>query len=469
MLVHLTVLAGLGFLLGSWLHAASLVVLYLIWTQIPEHEGPPILKLAMSSQWAQVSVGLFWSRLTGDVFEVQGLRTYEEMIAIGLGCVLAMTFGLAAGLRLVPAAADDEAGEPRPEFLFDFKTTLTIYASSLVVTSVLTELSFTMPVLRSVLLAITSGRLAIVALVMRRLMRPEVQWLPVLGLLGFEVGLGFTGYFSGFKEPVFLFVLFLLEGFDTRRSTHWFGLAGSAAALFMALTMWMGVRNEYRKEYDDELYASSRAVRLERMQALFTDWLDERHSEGESDAYALVERTWAVYYPALAIDRVPRILPHTNGELLGGALLHAVTPRFLFPDKAELINDSDLVRRYSGVWVAGTEEGTSIAFGYAAEGYVDFGVPLMFLPVFLFGLGMGAIFSFFLRLIAHRELAVSLVVCIFWYNLFLYERAWAKMLGVSVAMFIYLGGISFLADRYVLTERSKRDEGFQPVPAYPDR
>lgn len=467
MLVQLTIATAAGFLMGSWMHAASLVTLLLIWTQLPKHEGPPVLKLAMTVQWAQVSVGLFYSRLTGEVFPVMEARAYEQIVGIGLGCVLSLTFGLAAGIRMVEARGP--ASGDRPEEIVNLKSLLVVYIASIGLTSLLTELSFSLPAIRQILTVLSMGRLAVVALVMRRFMRPHPQWLPLIGILAFEVGLGFTGYFSGFKEPMFIFALFLLESFDRRRSADWVALGGVAAGLFLMLTMWMGVRGEYRREYEDELYASSRSERFQRMNALFTDWVDERNSEQGSDTWSLVDRAWAIYYPALAVDRVPRIQPHTNGALMGAALLHAVTPRFLFPDKAELINDSELVRKYSGVWVAGSEEGTSIAFGYAAEGYLDFGVPLMFLPVLLFGLAMGAVFASFLRMIHHRELAIALVVCVFWYNLYLYEKAWAKLIGTSVATLVYLGGVAYLLDRWVLTEKSKQAANFVGLPAYPDR
>jgi len=467
MLVQLTIATAAGFLMGSWMHAAALVTLLLIWTQLPTHDGPPVLKLAMTMQWAQVSVGLFYSGLTGEVFPVMEARAYQEMVGIGLGCVLSLTLGLAAGLRLLNVQEGESNG--RPEELVSLKALLVAYVASIGLTAVLAELSHSLPALRQILTVLSMGRLAVVALVMRRFMRPEPQWLLLVGVLAFEVGLGFTGYFSGFKEPMFIFALFLMESFDRRRAADWVALGAVGAALFMALTMWMGVRDEYRREFDDELYAASRTVRFQRMNALFTDWTDSRNAEKGSDLWALVDRAWAIYYPALAVDRVPRIQPHTNGAILGAAVLHSVTPRFLFPNKAELVNDSDLVRKYSGVWVAGTEEGTSIAFGYAAEGYIDFGVPLMFLPVLMFGLVMGSAFAFLSRLIQHRELSIALCACVFWYNLYLYEKAWAKLIGTSVATLIYLGGMAFLLDRYLLTEKSKQANNFLGVPAFPDR
>ena len=72
------------------------------------------------------------------------------------------------------------------------------------------------------------------------------------------------------------------------------------------------------------------------------------------------------------------------------ALVHIVTPRFLNPDKPDLISDSELVRKYAGAAVAGSESNTSIAFGNAAESYVDYGLPWMFVPIVIFGFLIGA-------------------------------------------------------------------------------
>src|SRR5258708_34113455 len=91
----------------------------------------------------------------------------------------------------------------------------------------------------------------------------------------------------------------------------------------------------------------------------------------------------------MAVERVPFVLPHTDGQIMIDALTHLITPRFLYPDKADLQSDSEMVRRYSGAKVAGADENTSIAFGYAAESYVDFGLPYMFIPVLIFGFVLG--------------------------------------------------------------------------------
>jgi hypothetical protein len=151
------------------------------------------------------------------------------------------------------------------------------------------------------------------------------------------------------------------------------------------------------------------------------------------------------------------VLPHTNGAIIEGALVHLVTPRFLFPDKGDLPSDSEMVRLYSGMHVASTEDNTSIAFGYAAESYVDFGLPWMFLPVLIYGLVMGAAYQVWLTVIRHRELAVSLVTVVFWLSLYVFERSWVKTMGLAVTLMVYLGGFTYLLDQYLLARRAQTE------------
>jgi hypothetical protein len=177
---------------------------------------------------------------------------------------------------------------------------------------------------------------------------------------------------------------------------------------------------------------------------------------------ALVDRMWTIYYPALAVARVPKILPHTGGAILLAALTHVVTPRVFFPDKGELVSDSDMVRKYANVAVAGRESNTSIAFGYSAEAYIDFGLPLMFAPVLLFGVFIGLCYVTFRHLIRHHELFVAFATVTFWLSVYLFERSAALMLGVTVGFMVYLGGPIVLLDRFLMISAARqapREEG----------
>ena len=155
---------------------------------------------------------------------------------------------------------------------------------------------------------------------------------------------------------------------------------------------------------------------------------------------------------------MPFVLPHTDGQIMIDALTHLITPRFLYPDKADLESDSEMVRKYSGANVAGADEGTSIAFGYAAESYVDFGLPYMFIPVLIFGFLLGLSYQVWFSVIKHRELAVSLVTVIFWITLYLFERSWVKTLGTTITMMVYLGGLTYLVDNWLMMRRTQQHD-----------
>jgi hypothetical protein len=107
------------------------------------------------------------------------------------------------------------------------------------------------------------------------------------------------------------------------------------------------------------------------------------------------------------------------------------------------------------VRVAGRESNTTIAFGYSAEAYIDFGIPLMFLPVFGFGLFLGAMYALFRSIIWHRELFVAFGTVAFWLSAYLFERSWATMLGVTVGFMVYLGPPTILLDRFLLVRIGK--------------
>jgi hypothetical protein len=307
------------------------------------------------------------------------------------------------------------------------------------------------------ILALTFARLAILYLLLRRLVAPQLNIVAFGGVVGLEVILGLTSYFAGFREPLVLATLAVLEVFDRRRMSHWAtACALAVSASFLGL-LWLGVRVEYRRDFVAvEMFEESRDMRLARLQELTEGWWKRDSHEFWWNLDLLMDRLWTVYYPALAVARVPSALPHTDGRLMTAALAHVFMPRVLFPDKPPLPSDSEMVREYSGVWVAGAEENTSIAFGYVAESYLDFGVPGMFVPMLFWGVFVGASYRALQVLIRHREVAVPVLTVVFWLCVYLFERSWAKTMGLTGTMLIYVGGVAFVLDRLLLGMALKR-------------
>jgi hypothetical protein len=256
----------------------------------------------------------------------------------------------------------------------------------------------------------------------------------------------------------------MLEIFDRRNIRHWLAMGLVGATMVVLGVVWMGIRVDYRRDYMAiDNFQTSRSTRVDRIENLATDWLNSDSQNMLTTADSLVNRMWTIYYPALAIKRVPGSLPHTDGSILMAALTHLVTPRVFFPNKPDLPSDSDMVRKYSNVMVAGREQNTSIAFGYAAEAYIDFGVPGMFVPVFVYGLAMGLLYAVFRKAIWHREIFVSFATVTYWLSLYLFERSWATMLGVSLGFMVYLGIPLLLLDRFLMLRYAASERRADPL------
>ena len=444
----------IGLAAGDWLAAASVLTLLisvkLAWTG----DGVFVLPMAMAFQWMQGSLGVMYFGFTGRTLPAIELSDYRPMVFISFGCCLALSAGIRLGLGLKKAP---DPNVPRPGFAFSIGLLWMVYGVTVVAEGALQALAPNYPSLRQILVTFESARLGVLFLILRRLCSPPPQFGILGAVVALEIVLGITGFFAGFREPIVLAVLAVLEIFDKKSAKHWFALATASVAIMALGVLWMGIRGEYRRDYVEmDTFSGSRGARVTRVEDLTTNFLKNDSDSLLSTTDRLVDRMWTVYYPALALKRVPSVLPHTDGAIVGAALTHIVTPRIFFPNKAELPSDSDEVRKYAGVHVAGREVNTSIAFGYAAESYIDFGVPLMFVPVFVFGVFAGFCYALFRSLIWHRELFVAFATVAFWSSLYLFERSWATMAGVTVGFMVYLGGPMVLLDRFLLIQYGKQ-------------
>lgn len=465
--LYLAATIGAAAWVGDWIAGAAVAVLALSYELLKRSAGPPVLFLAVAFQWMQVTIGVFYSALMGRTLTAITSSDYRPMVLVGLGCILCLATGMRIGIGFVSRRWQVERIDTP---IVGFNALLAIYAGAFLATGVLQQLAWQYPLFTQAILASTFIRLGVLYLLLRRVVMPTVRWPWVMAILGFEVVMGLTGYFASFREPLVLAAVAFAEIFNPRRAQHWVFAALVTSVLGITALFWMGVRGDVRQDFADvELFSESRSLRLNRIGQLFREW---RRSMADSQEVwwnmdFLVDRLWVVSYPALAMARVPEVLPHTDGAIVVGALRHIAMPRALFPDKPELPSDSDMVRRYAGIWVAGTERDTSIAFGYAAESYVDFGVPAMFIPVFLWALFLGAAYQGCLAIIRHTEIAVPLVTVIFWLSVYLFERSFVKWMGLTGTLLIYVGGMAFLLDRWLLQQSVIRRGRQAPVATQP--
>ena len=430
---------------GDWLGGLCLAVLALVWISLPAEEGPPVLALAATMQWTQVTIGYFYHSVTGRQLEATIRADYRTMVLIGLGCVVALVAGLVAGRRIVdrfPAKTT-----VRPANALTFKVLVLVYVVFTVVLGSIILSNYDFGGFQMALVALSYLRLGLLYLLFRRFVKRE-RWSMIVGLLAVEIVMGITGFYAGFREPLIMAALAFLEFFDSRNLRHWatIGLLGVVATSLGVI--WIGVRVPYRERFvEDEKFKDNRAARIDALQTAVGLWANQSHEDLMIDCDGFVQRMWTIYYPALVLDRVPSVLPHTDGQLMLDTLKFTFEPRIFFPNKPYIQSDSQMVRKYSGVMVSGEESDTDIAFGYAAESYIDFGIPLMFVPSFIWALFIGVACSLIFREYHHRDMAVAVVTVIGWFSLYLFERSWTKTFGFGGTLLIYAGGLCYILDR----------------------
>jgi len=379
------------------------------------------------------------------------------MVLIGLACIASLMVGLSAGISVMRRARPPMEAERHETVPIAWPGLLAMYVGILALQGSIQDLAYQFPGFTQAILAFKFVHLAILFIILRRLSQPVLRWPWIAGLVTFEVILGVSGFFAGFREPLVMAVVALSEIFNPRRPQHWIVLTAFGVAMFVVSLMWVSVKTGYRQEFDNETFANSKSAQVNEMATLSKGWWQDQH-DLYADADKLFDRMWVVYYPALAVSRVPSVWPHTEGSIMGEALQHVLSPRVFFPTKMQLQNDSEMVRKYSGIWVAGSEGGTSIAFGYAAESYIDFGLPWMFIPVFLYGMLAGVTYEILSQRIRYEEVRAGLLAVIFWLSLYLFERSWVKTLGLFGTLVIYLGVPALVLDYYMARHRRARDE-----------
>src|SRR5262249_60006948 len=159
------------------------LVVAAIWTYIRNEEGPPVLQLALTLQWVEVSIGLFYVVWTGRPLEATLNSDYRPMVAIGLGCVVALTVGVWGGQYLI-ARMKPVTGW-RPDHALTFKTLVLSYAVGVAGVGAVNQFAWEYPSITQAVNAVSYGPLGLLFLVFPRLVA-SAQRLSLAGLLLFR-------------------------------------------------------------------------------------------------------------------------------------------------------------------------------------------------------------------------------------------------------------------------------------------
>lgn len=357
----------------------------------------PILFACCLMNWLQVVTAVFYADVFGATLE-NVLQFPEVEKATWLSLVGTMVVAVGMRTALDPTSRGNVMAAKMEQNLekLSIGRLYLVWWGAFIVGSMLETVAWKFGSLRSITTPILSIKWIFFYLFAYRVLaRNERMGLLVSAML-VEFLSGFSGYFGSFKEVLMMFLVVVMS---LRRglSLHARGLAIVIVIIgFVASIFWSVVKTDYRdylKMQWGKTGGDDMVTRLEVMQHLISRVDRNKMDEGFK---ALVARVSYTGWFGATISHVPAFEPHAGGELWLGAVTHVLMPRIFFPNKKAL-NDSDRARRFTGLRLSGSEEGTSIGIGYMAESYADFGTYGMFFPIYLLGLLMGRIYQQFCR------------------------------------------------------------------------
>lgn len=367
---------------------ALVIIVRVLW--LPQL--PPVLLFASVFQWLQVAGPIFSANFEGRLLSedfAQGIY-YEYAAWLSLAAIVTLSISMRLGVqgfRYQPQVIKQHSAQLSLSRLF----IAYLFCSAL--NTGLTWLSWRAGGLRQPLLAFASVKWLPVFLIFWTTTYSNKPKTVMLIVLAIEVIIGFSGFFSGFKAVLFLYMIVVAGVAKSLMKPQL--LIGATATLVLAL-FWQAIKNDYRNFLNQgtgmQEVSVPVAARLKFLMIAATTVSGEDLREGFVTG---VTRLGYIGFFAQSLEHVPRKVPHQGGDLWLGAIKHLLMPRLFFPDKPE-INESKRTQQFTGVFVPGSDRGTSISIGYVGESYIDFGYIGMFVPICLLGYLFGLTFRFFL-------------------------------------------------------------------------
>jgi hypothetical protein len=448
-LVAVVLLVALAMISANPLLTVGSVVVGVLVVRLLWRPGEPAILLFMVGfQWLQVATRIFEADVLGiPVAELtaDGLTSLDETIWLSLLALLALALGLRLGAGPKRHASSDEIRLEVAEL--SAVRVLVAYLVLAVLGQLFEAVAWEYLPLTQILLALASLKtIPFVILACMVLIDGRGHRFLATALL-IETVLGLSGYFADFK-PVFYILIMIAMAARLRLTFRRMAIAGMVGVTLVVLSLfWTVVKSDYRAFINRGTNTQTVQVsRQDRFQFMRNAIGRATISDIVGAIQPAVARLGAVDLFAATVYYVPRITPHTNGQIWFGAIRHTLMPRLLFPNKPVLTNDSRSTRRFTGLAVAGENEGTSIGIGYVAESYVDFGRLGMWFPIFCLGFIWGWMYRALLRRRSHRVMAYGLaIICLL--PVMFFETAATKQLGSGLSRLIVLSVVLALYER----------------------
>lgn len=251
---------------------------------------------------------------------------------------------------------------------------------------------------------------------------------------------GLFSYFSDFKT-VILFVICLLLTFLTSVSLRQIGvlIIGCVVLIFLGL-VWTSIKGEYRQFLNQGSRTQTKQVSQEEAINKLIDLAQQGREDDGDPAVAFLDRLQYTFHLARTMENVPSNIRFQQGANWGESLEYALTPRVLNPEKPKF-EATVKTRKYTGLAYAGQKQGASFSLGYFADGFIDFGLVGMMIPLLLLGWLYGSLYYYFLKNSSHNLVFNYAVVCAIFLEFMAFEMDSTFLIGrlfATTVMFLLL-------------------------------
>lgn len=453
----LLILGGLLILISPnpFVGLYSLIVFIIIFNRLWTSGHFTFFLFCISFQWLQASIKILHANLE-DITLTEGFDNYKLMyyfffpehsdylipaIYLSLTGILVLIWGIKMG-------KGNFKEEPflnfkRKEELnsISFKKILFIYIIFSFLTPVLNRIAWLLPSITQIIYAISYLKIAVLFLFLLYLIHHK-KYLLLFLVVGFELTIGITSYFSGFKTIIFLLIVAASSFIYSIKFKHILPFVFIGILAFFGAILWTSIKVEYREFLTggfrtQRVVVSSTSEKIDKVSELIQQTNGEKLKTALNDLFL---RLSYIDFFAATLSKVPQEIEFQEGRVWQHAVTNLI-PRALFPNKPKLLSDSEHTMRHTGVSLA---SGTSASFsiGYMGDSYIDFGKIGMFIPIFLLGIMYGKIYTIILRISKNSIVGYSFVVAVL-FSMYQLEMASIKLVGRFLMNFIVLGFILF--------------------------
>jgi hypothetical protein len=355
---------------------------------------PPVLLFILFYHWVQIYTTVILANYLGkDVNDKSANAGLAVMLSLGGLLVMMVVYNKQikkikfGSLAQMKAAAKELSAT----------NILILYIIFYFLTNFLAAIAFSFAGLTQIIFSLVQLKWALFCLFALVCIINREKYLILAVVIIIEFVAGLYSYFSSFKDVLFYVILLGFSFANYIRLKQFLFASVLATALFFMGLLWQSIKTDYRSFLSGEVRAQQVTVESDEAYEKLLDLSEKTDlTVLNSSIVVVLSRIGYTHHFQLVLDRVPIVIPHKDGALWWSNLEFVFTPRALNPNKG-VLDASVKTNEYAGTNYSTAEAGSSFSLGYFVEGYIDFGIGGMYIPIFILAFVLGYAFQYFVN------------------------------------------------------------------------